>query len=369
MKTDIFAVVPHPEAAAPTTDRSVSPELLSQLSRAAADEEQGKRSISQSIELLRSDGLLGDDGSGQPDLTARALMRVGAANLSVGRLWEGHINALCLVNRYGSGRMRRAVGQMIEDKAFLGVWGADGDVPVTWQMPDDHLAGGKNFASGLGTVTHAIVTVNSGAEVRLALIDVSDRRRGNPAAWDMEGMKATASGRYDFDGMPIRSVDWIGEPGDYLREPHFVGGVWRIAALQVGAALGLLDRAAAQLRSNGRIHAEAQTARLMAIVMRAWAGMSVVERVAKASVRPGHSTERIVSLSISARLLTEEISLDAIRAVEQSLGLRHFAAGSETGRIARDLSVYTRQAARDAFLQRAGTHALGQDDAIWGIFG
>lgn len=346
----------------------VSSALSDKLARAAPEEDMGNRPIALSVELLRSARLLTDDGSTQPARTATALMRVGAVNLSVGRLWEGHVNALRLVNLYGSHRLKDVVFRLIEQGAFLGVWGADGDVPVTCNTTGEQLSGIKNFASGLGTVSHAVVTINSGPEVRLALVDVSDQKRAAPLAWNMEGMKATASGTFDFTNLPMESVRWIGEPGDYLKEPHFVGGVWRIAALQVGAAVGLLNCAASQLRSRGRMDAEAQKSRLMTALMRAWGGISLVERAANATLNPDTGVELIVGTSISARLLTEEIGLNAIRAVEQSIGLQHFSAGSETGRLARDLSVYLRQAARDALLQRAANVALGEEDNTWGIF-
>ncbi|OSP54402.1 hypothetical protein BV911_12905 [Pseudoruegeria sp. SK021] len=295
-------------------------------------------------------------------------MRVGAANLSMGRLLEGHINAVQLIDLYGASPLKSAVRHQILNGAFLGVWGADGEPPLTTGPGDTQLSGGKCFASGLGAVTHAIVTVNSGPQVRLALVEVSDTQRADASAWDMLGMKATASGRYDFTGVPVSSCEWLGGPGDYLKEPYFVGGVWRIAALQIGAAAGLLDCAAARLRAMDRMQAEAQKARLMSVLTRVWAGMALVERAAVAASEPDRSADQIVSTSISARLFTEEVALDAIRAVEQSLGLVHFTGTSETGRRARDLSVYLRQAARDAFLQRAAEVALGQDAALWGVF-
>ncbi len=335
---------------------------------AAVDEERGDRPIARSINLLREASLLTDDGTTDPVRTARALMQVGAANLGAGRLLEGHINALHLIQRYGTEPQRQTVDRRISDGAFLGVWGADGNVPVT-RDADKPLNGGKCFASGLGTVSHALVTVNSGPDVRLALIDVTDARRADPSAWNMLGMQATVSGTYDFTDMAEENVDWIGAPGDYLREPYFVGGVWRIAALQIGATTGLLDVAAAQLRAMDRMQAEAQQTRLMTVLMRAWAGMALTERAAQATSAEDVSSEDIVVTSIAARLFTEEVGLDAIRAVEQSIGLRHFEAGSETGRMARDLSVYLRQAARDAFLQRAAQTAVGANGRIRGVFG
>ncbi|MGK7753086.1 MULTISPECIES: acyl-CoA dehydrogenase [unclassified Roseovarius] len=347
----------------------VPPDVAQALHAAAADEERGKRPISRSIDLLRQAGLLRDDGATDPARTARALMQVGAANLSVGRLWEGHVNALYLIRLHGSEAQKRDAVHRIADGALLGVWGADGNVPVTLDAAAKRLDGNKHYASGLGTVTRALVTVNSGPEVRLALVDVTDAARADPSTWNMQGMCSTASGGYDFTGVPADEVEWIGGPGDYLKEPHFVGGVWRIAALQAGATVGLLDRAASKLRAAERMDAEAQKARLMDVLMRAWAGMAMTERAAAASADHFVAQDDIVATSIAARLYTEEVGLDAIRAVEQSIGLQHFEVGSETGRMARDLSVYLRQVARDAFLQRAAQTALGNDGRIWGVFG
>jgi alkylation response protein AidB-like acyl-CoA dehydrogenase len=351
---------------------SSQPDLLYQaarsaLRRAARDEEAGTTPISASIEILRDAGLMLEDGTASPLRTAHALMQIGAANLSVGRLWEGHVNALRLIRLYGSPAQAEHAKQVIKDGGLLGVWGADGGTPATVEE-DGVLQGEKIFASGLGTVTHALISLNSGPEVQLALIDVTDPNRGDAAQWDMLGMRATASGKYDFSGLPFAEDARIGAPGDYLKEPHFIGGVWRIAALQTGAAAGLIDAAASALRDMDRLEAEAQLARLMQVLMRVWAGMALVERAGQASVGD-HEEETIVSTSIAARLYTEEVALDTIKAVEQSLGLRHFTASSETGRMARDLSVYLRQAARDAFLQRAAGHALSSEKATWGVFG
>lgn len=356
----------------PKSDGSVgkiSSELLTALSIAASKEENGTRAIGHSIDLLREAGVLFDDGTRKPDVTARTLMRVASVNLSVGRLLEGHINALLLVNLHGTDQTKTSILQHIAQGAFLGVWGADGQVPVTSEASGTSLYGIKNFASGLGTVTHAIVTVNSGPQVRLALVDVTDADRADPSAWDMRGMKATASGTYDFTDLPEGAFEWIGNAGDYLIEPHFVGGVWRIAALQVGATVGLLNVAAAELRVMGRMQAEQQQARLMTMLGRAWSGIALVDRAAIATLDCNLVSEQIVSASIVARLFTEEVGLDAIRAVEQSLGLHHFRAGADTGRMSRDLSVYLRQAARDAFLQRSADFTLGNEGNAWGVFG
>ncbi|MEB8386745.1 acyl-CoA dehydrogenase [Rhodobacteraceae bacterium KMM 6894] len=340
--------------------------LSKALQAAAAGEARGEVPIARSIDMLRNAALLADDGTADPARTARALMQIGAANLGVGRLYEGHINALHLMRLYGTAAQTRMVEDCISGGAVLGVWGADGKTPLT--EAGGRLQGGKCFASGLGTVTQALVTVNSGPDARLALVDVTDPKQADHMTWAMHGMQATASGSYDFTDLPTDRIAWVGAPGDYQREPHFVGGVWRIAALQAGAAVGLLDQAASELRAIERMQAEAQKARLMSALMRGWAGIALTERAAQAVIDPDLLPEDIVAASITARLFTEEVALDAIRAVEQSIGLRHFEVASETGRMARDLSVYLRQAARDAFMQRAAQTALGAPGGVWGVF-
>ncbi|MBU2360785.1 MAG: acyl-CoA dehydrogenase [Alphaproteobacteria bacterium] len=335
------------------------------LDAAAAAEETGHADIGGSLEVLRAVGWLDDDGTVDPARTVQRLQRVAAANLPVGRLWEGHMNALYLAGIHGDAAAQASVQSLAADGATLGVWGADGAVPVA-PGQNDRLVGEKTFASGLGTVTDAIVTVSSGPAVRLGLIDVRDGGRADAQTWQMLGMRATASGRFDTSGIALQDVIWLGAPGAYVKEPHFIGGVWRIAALQVGATLGLLEAAADGLRARDRLSAPAQMARLSSVAIKAMAAAALVTRAARAAAPDADGAAHCAPiLSAAARLATEEVALDAIRAVEQSVGLAHFADGAVTGRKARDLSVYLRQAARDAFQTRVGEACFNEEGTLW----
>lgn len=342
--------------------------ILPALTKNAGLEDAGSQTIAASVALLHEAGLMHEDGINAPAGTARHLMRIGAANLSLGRLWEGHVNALALLRAHAPPTLQQKVARLIERGGLLGVWGADGPEPVLWDNARSQLTGAKVFASGLGTVTHAVVTVNSGPDVRLALVDANDPARSDSSPWQMPGMRATTSGRFECEGLTMASLDWIGGPGEYLIEPYFVGGVWRIAALQLGAAIGLLDSAAMTLRARGRMGAEAQKIRLATVLTRAMAAATLVRSAARLAA-DAPDVQKCVATSISARLLTEDIGLDAIRAVEQSLGLGHFAPGSATLRQAEDLSVYMRQAARDAMLMQLADHAFGRDGVLWDLIG
>ena len=326
--------------------------VLIRLREAAAAEDAGA-GIGPSADAALAAGLVDDD---TPLPLARALVAVAEANLPLARLLEGHVNARLLVALHGDGP---------PPPGLLGVWGADGAAPLGLER--GRLAGGKRFASGLGTVAHAVVTVGQGDAARLALVDVSDSSRHRPGTWDMAGMRATVSGDVDLSGLEPR---WLGGPGDYFLEPHFLGGVWRIAALQLGGALGLLGAARDALAASGRLGADAQVARLAPLLARAMAAFGLVGRAAEVASGPEGRADpdRAVMLSIQARLLTEDLAQDAVAAVERSVGLAHFAAGAETGRIARDLATYCRQAARDAFEQRAGRIALDRPGPLSGLW-
>ncbi len=348
-------------------DTGTFEDVLQSIAENAKWEDAGTARISGSIALLHGSGLMSDDGTENPVRSAQRLMRLGAANLSAGRIVEGHMNALYLAKVHGTADIVRQFHRLVSTGAVLGVWGADDAEPVAVDHAEGVLRGGKKFASGLGTVTHAIVLVNVGSQIRLALLDVTHVARQDAGRWQMTGMKATVSGAFNCDGLPVSSFTWIGEPGDYFREPHFIGGVWRIGALQIGGALGLVDSAARKLRQLDRMGADAQKARLGQVMVRALGGAALVRQAALQATKA--DAENAVALSVSARLLTESVAQDCIREVERSLGLSHFEAGSETNRMARDLSVYLRQAAGDALLMRFADRAFRDSDAIWELVG
>ncbi len=327
-------------------------DLIARLSLAAPFEDGGS-SAGPSVRDVLASGVLADRSAEE---MCRTLVAIAEANLPVARLLEGHVNALLLLDLHGI---------EADPRILHGVWGADGAEPL--KLAGDVLTGGKRYASGLGIVERAIVSVGGGDVCRLALVEVGDSDRHSPGTWRMAGMRATVSGDVDLTGLAPR---WIGGPGDYFTEPYFVGGVWRIAALQLGGTLGLLRTAADELARIDRLSAPPQIARLSPLVGRALAAFGLVERAAAvASGAEGYADpDRAVALSAHARLLTEDLAQHAIAAVERSLGLFHFDRDAPTGRIARDLATYCRQAARDALEQRAGLIALGRPGSLLGLW-
>ncbi|MHA6346882.1 acyl-CoA dehydrogenase [Roseivivax sp. CAU 1761] len=325
---------------------------------ARQDGPEGSDAVTRGLDELRREGLLGRIAEQAPGTLTETLAGIAARDLSLARLVEGHVNALTLIRVHGSAAQRRAAGRAAQDGALFGVWGADGARPAGIEA--DRLTGAKRYASGLGLVDRALVSARDAAGLHLVLVEAGDTRRHRPEDWDMAGMQASRSGGFDCAGLPAGAEARIGGADAYLREPWFVGGTWRIAALQAGATLGLIERAAELLRGRGHLEAEPHLIRLTPVLIRARAALPAIAAAAERAdgAAGGADPEAAAAGSAACRLLTEEIGQAAIPAVEQSVGLEMFARGHPVGEAARDLACYMRQVARDAFLRRVAQHFL-----------
>ncbi|GBQ32601.1 acyl-CoA dehydrogenase [Gluconacetobacter sacchari DSM 12717] len=291
------------------------------------------------------------------------LRRMGRANLSVARLFEGHMNAAKLLHLYGGQAQRTRVAQAVRQGALLGVWGADGARPLRCATIDGRhrLDGEKIFASGLGLVRFAVVTLrddDDDGSSRLALVDVSDPGRQDPSAWKASGMRATCSGRFDFTGLEIDAGHHVGQPGAYACEPHFEGGTWRYCAAQLGGAEALVDLWRARLADMGRLEDPMQSMRYARAVSlcRAMASLlrETCQMVETAASGRAAAIDEAVAAALLAREFVEESCAEILHLAEKSLGTAAYVSGTAIERVRRDLSLFLRQANPDGKLLKAG---------------
>ncbi|ETW11544.1 cyclic nucleotide-binding protein [Roseivivax marinus] len=316
------------------------------------------------VEHLREAGLLsacapadtgGSDLAHLPDDPARlaeTLAAVGAASLSAGRLFEGHVNAAKLVALYARGDARDRWCAAIARGQLFGIWGAEGAQPV--RLSDGRLAGEKRFASGADILDHAIITARDDAgDVQLLVVGL-DRLEGRlfPEEWSVSGMKATASGRVDLDGLRIEPGDHLGAPADYLREPHFQGGVWRYAAVQLGAMQEMTRCTAHQLGARGQTEAPLQAARLRRMVMACETARLWVDHAARTVERP-EARPCDAGVAMLARLTIEREAVALMQEMDAALGAASFATAHPVERHRRDLQFYLRQANPDGLGEAA----------------
>ncbi|MCB9969643.1 MAG: acyl-CoA dehydrogenase [Geminicoccaceae bacterium] len=303
----------------------------------------------------------------------RMLTLIGRANLSAGRLLEGHVNALKLVAIHAEGEARSRLLGVARSGGLFGVWGAEGPHPVRLAPTGDgrlELTGEKLFASGADTVDVAVVTAKStdGTTLLVALPTATLAGRLFPGEWSVSGMKATASGRCNLDGVCIDPNDLLGGPDAYFREPWFEGGVWRYAAVQLGGMYAIAGHAADQLRARRQATAPLQAARLRRMVTACETARLWVASAALATEAPA-AQPATARVAVLARLEVAEAAVRLLQLADEAMGAASFALAHPAERVRRDLQLYLRQADPDGMGQRAMERILDDDEERrrWGI--
>lgn len=298
------------------------------------------------------------DGFGDP-VDAAALLRLlqllyatGRADLPLGRLFEGNVDALQIVTRYGDADTVAVAHAAARNRAAFGVWNAD--LPgESLRIDDDRLHGAKSYASGAGILTHALVTADDQDGRRLLLVDlVATPPAIEEGWWNVVGMQRSQTHIVRWDGVPLTQLQAIGVPGCYAREPWFSGGALRFVTVHAGAIAGLCDRVRDHLVATGRAGDPHQAIRLARLFALAQAAAAVVREVA------GHwfSEDDAVRLArvASARGFVADCADEALTTAQQAVGLSGMFVAHPLSAAITDLMVYLRQPMPDAQRERAG---------------
>lgn len=281
----------------------------------------------------------------------RLLYATGREDLPLGRLFEGHVDALQIVSRYGDDAQRAALERRVEADATFGVWNADlAGEPL--RLEGTALSGGKSFASGAGILTHALVTVERDGGRQLALLDLA---RTPPAIdrgfWKVVGMQRSETHVVRWREAPIDPGDLIGAPGDYAREPWFSGGALRFAAVQAGGIAALLDHTRRHLVAARRADDPHQAGRLAALFGLAEAAAGAVRN---AAIGWFADEPARLALVAAARAAVYEAGGRALARAQEAVGVQALFAGHPLAATITDLSMYLRQPDPDGQRMRVG---------------
>ncbi len=304
---------------------------------------------------------------------AAVLRLVGYGSLALGRLYEGHVNALQLVALYGGPEQRERLFADARDGHLFGVWNTEppeGGLTLEDGAGGLRLAGVKTFASGAGYVTRALVTSRGpgGSGTLMLVVPLKTGTRADLSAWRSHGMRASATGTLDFAGIAVAAEDILGGPDDYFRQPDFSGGAWRFAAVQLGGIEAVFDVWRGQLAATGRGGDPHQLARLGEGAIAVEGARLWVERAAQAVSDPALPPERVVALVNLARLAVERAGLDVLQLAQRSVGLQGFLRPHALERLSRDLATYLRQPGPDRALTAAAEEILragGRAGDLW----
>lgn len=277
------------------------------------------------------------------------LRLLGAADLSVARLFEGHVNAIALVCRYGTPAQIADLAESIAAGALSAVWGADDKHGLT--VADDasgmRLTGRKILASGAGFVTRPLVTVSGPGGQMLCLLRLERGYGADLTAWQAQGMRSTATGAVDFTGLRLTQNNFIGTAGDFMRQPDFSGGAWRFCAAHLGAMERLVDLFRAHLVARQRGDDPYQLQRLATSAAAVKTARYWIEDAARRLAAEDSDSGTVVAFANLTRMVTERSALDVMEMVQRGVGLASFVRPNPIERICRDLSTYLRQPVPD----------------------
>ena len=297
----------------------------------------------------------------------KLLRLVGAGNLSVGRIFEGHVNALQLIARFADEEQRRRWFADARNGHLFGVWntqGADG-VTLTEEAGGRYrLSGSKTFCSGSVQVTRPIVTgelrgaegAHGGWQMTVVPLDEYDLPVDR-SFWTTAGMRNSVSHKIDFTGVDLATNDLLGQPDDYNRQPYLSGGAIRFAAVQLGGAESILSHTRTYLQRLGRTDDTHQQHRVGRMVVAVESGKMWLAH-AGFVLDSDADEERVVYTANQVRTAIAEHCRECLELSDRCVGARGMLPPEPLARLHDDLRVYLRQPAPDAALGAVGKFFL-----------
>jgi alkylation response protein AidB-like acyl-CoA dehydrogenase len=276
-------------------------------------------------------------GGGHTFERMEVLAAVAAQDLSVGRLYEGHTDALAILAE--AGRDPRPAS------ALYGVWAARSpEDPTTASRSGAGwvLSGTKQFCSGVGIIERALVTAE--AEDGYRLFDVDLAGAGIAAvegSWPAVGMVGSASLTVTFDAVPVDADRTVGGPDFYTGRPGFWFGAAGVAACWYGGAVGLVEHLLDGLAAAPAEHVLTEVGRAVA---RVGSMRHSLEGVA-AGGRPGPAAvgDRARDSALEVRDTVHAACTAVLAHVANAGGARPLGHDPAQARRAADLYVYLSQ--------------------------
>jgi hypothetical protein len=362
-------------SALPSAEKSPGGELAQALQTIAGrararDQEAVPAFPEDAILLLEQAGALAfnaQPGLRRPAAAAElALVRsIAAADGSVGRIFDGHLNAVERIVVHAPRALRDRELEAARDRRMrAGVWGGDpipGEGPPAKIVPvagGEALRGVKTFCSGAGGLHRAVVLARDeeAGMPGAVWIDLTDEAavEVDQSWYRGQGLRASVSHRVVFHDAPVLAR--LGAPGGFSAPPWFARDALRTAAHWAGmadtAVAGALRELADRPRRGqleglaaGRILTAQRTIGLW--IDAAGGAMDVGS--------PGldrFALHARAAISDACRVLLDEAA--------RATGSRPFATGGALDRARRDLELFLLQHRLEPMLARAGEAALAE---------
>lgn len=298
----------------------------------------------------------------------RVLRAVARADVSVGRILDGHLNAVERVSVLAPEPLRsEELGAVAAGRLLLGVWGADpipGEGEPARLVETDEgpvLEGVKTFCSGATGIDRALVAVRAPEGTPpgpplLAYVDLSAGVEIDLSWFRGSGMRSSESHQVVFEGAPVLAI--LGELGELVREPFFGRDAVRTAVTWAGIADSAIEAALEILAAKSGGGEPDDIVSLAAgrmLTARGTIDRWIEHAASFADADPDASMAGFsVQLRESVAAASREILDEAARAV----GSHPFATATALDRARRDLELFLLQHRLEPALARAGRRAI-----------
>jgi alkylation response protein AidB-like acyl-CoA dehydrogenase len=298
------------------------------------------------------------------------LATLGAADLTIARVLEPHLDALSILaqaRRQGEipeATWRERSAEWRASRLWQ-VYAAEGSERLRAERSGEgwRLDGPKPWCSLADLTSHALVTAWVDEERRgLFAVDLtqqgvqpagSNAVAGQAATWASRGLTAVRS-----TGLTMTSADAVavGEPEWYLVRPGFAWGGAGVAAIWYGAAVALARR----LRESATRREPDQVAlmHLGAVDAALWRTRALLEAAAEVADDPSTTDEEAGQVAGVVRQVAADTAEEVLRRVGHALGPGPLTGDEEHARRVADLTVYLRQHHAERDLAGAGARVL-----------
>jgi hypothetical protein len=288
------------------------------------------------------------------------LRRVAAADASVGRIFDGHLNAIERLEVAAEVELREAELAKVEAGGrLLGVWGADpgrgegSPARVVATANGPVLRGVKTFCSGAGGLDAVLVMVGQDDGAPLLVLVECDERVGVDRAWyRAAGLRASESHRVDFRDAPVVAV--LGAPGELSRQPWFSRDAMRTAASWAGMVDAVADAALADLAARRPEETLSQLA-----AGRIEAARGTVDAWLASAATAADGRRELRAMSVRMRVEIERAARLVLETAAAACGSHPFVRAARLDRGRRDLETFLLQHRLDPLLVRTGAESLG----------
>ena len=276
-------------------------------------------------------------GAGETRRRFEVLASWAAVDLSVGRLAEGHSDAIAILAEAGM--------EPQNPDATYGVWAArmrQGGVTATSTNDGWLLSGSKPFCSGSNTLDRALVVAETVQGSRIFDVAVHQQVVSvHPESWAAVGMADSNSTTLDFGGPPIPSDQVVGPANFYTSRCGFWFGAAGVAACWYGGAVGLVQALLESIGDDPNGHVLSDLGVAIAGVQ---CMHDVLHEVADQIDRnPRDSSDHARFSALVARQVIHDRALDVLNLVGAAGGARPLCLDRAQSRRAADLFVYLSQ--------------------------